>query len=148
MPRLRYSLPESSRNRGPGRRTKRIRGRFRRIHEFIRSANIIRRRMATTIWFGSTPLADLFDRVSNFRCCRDSKPLCISGPQCAIGIWRMRRFGARGALLAAVLELAYSVWLISIPHSTSLWASMFVLTIVATMYGAAAVLVLGLAARA
>ncbi len=49
---------------------------------------------------------------------------------------------ARGALLAAVLELAYSVWLISIPHSTSLWASMFVLTIVATMYGAAAALVL------
>jgi hypothetical protein len=44
---------------------------------------------------------------------------------------------ARAALLLAILQLAYAAWLASIPDRASLWSTMFVLMIVATIYGIA-----------
>jgi len=49
---------------------------------------------------------------------------------------------AQGVLLVALLQLAYAAWLVSIPDWASLWASMFVLAIVATLYGTAAAMTL------
>jgi hypothetical protein len=49
---------------------------------------------------------------------------------------------ARGVLLVALLQLAYAAWLVSIPDWASLWGMMFVLAIVATMYGTAAAMTL------
>ena len=49
---------------------------------------------------------------------------------------------ARGVLLVALLQLAYAAWLVSIPDWASLWASMFVLAIVATLYGTTAAMTL------
>ncbi len=49
---------------------------------------------------------------------------------------------AQGVLLVAILQLAYAAWLVSIPDWASLWASMFVLAIVATLYGTTAAMTL------
>jgi hypothetical protein len=49
---------------------------------------------------------------------------------------------AQGVLLIALLQLAYAAWLVSIPDWASLWASMFVLAIVATLYGTTAAMTL------
>jgi hypothetical protein len=49
---------------------------------------------------------------------------------------------ARGVLLVALLQLAYAAWLVSIPDWASLWGMMIVLAIVATIYGAAAAMML------
>jgi hypothetical protein len=49
---------------------------------------------------------------------------------------------ARGVLLVAILQLAYAAWLVSIPDWASLWSTMFVLAIVATLYGTAAAMTL------
>ncbi|HEX4000974.1 MAG TPA: hypothetical protein VHX65_20685 [Pirellulales bacterium] len=49
---------------------------------------------------------------------------------------------ARGVLLIAILQLAYVAWLVSIPDWASLWGTMFVMAIVATLYGTAAAMTL------
>lgn len=49
---------------------------------------------------------------------------------------------SRAVLLIGILEIAYAAWLISIPACASLWATMFVLATVATLYGTAAAMTL------
>jgi hypothetical protein len=49
---------------------------------------------------------------------------------------------ARVALLLGLLQLAYAAWLASIPDRASLWATMFVLMVVAVAYGTAGSLAL------
>ena len=44
---------------------------------------------------------------------------------------------ARVVLLLGLLQLAYAAWLASVPDWAALWAIMFVLAALATLYGAA-----------
>jgi hypothetical protein len=44
---------------------------------------------------------------------------------------------ARAVILVALLELAFAAWMVLVPDWSTVWATMIVLALVATLYGAA-----------
>lgn len=57
----------------------------------------------------------------------------------ALGYWNLGSAPAwaRAVLLLSLLQLAYVVWVVSVPDWSTLWVSMIVFTIVAALYGIA-----------